>query len=124
MSRPVDGVLKFPKLEFLYLSYAPNDVMFSGWVGDQHGDWDGLKEALTNIIRSAFKGYLNFGSDIGGYKTDSGSKLGRTKEVFTRWFQFGALMPLMENGGAGEHRPWVKRKNLFNSLILYLNLYS
>ena len=98
--------------------------MFSGWVGDQHGDWDGFKEALTNIIRSAFKGYLNFGSDIGGYKTDSGSKLGRTKEVFTRWFQFGALMPFMENGGAGEHRPWVFGNDTLSTYRIFANLHT
>ena len=28
------------------------------------------------------------------------------KEVFLRWAQLMAFMPFMENGGAGEHRPW------------------
>jgi len=52
-------------------------------------------------------GYANFGSDIGGYRTDSSSNpLGRTKEVFIRWAQLGAFSPLMENGGNKEHRPW------------------
>jgi alpha-D-xyloside xylohydrolase len=50
-------------------------------------------------------GYTMFGSDIGGYRTDD-SELGRTKEVFIRWAQLGALSGVMENGGAGEHRPW------------------
>ena len=44
--------------------------------------------------------------DIGGYRNDK-SKLGREKEVFIRWFQLGAFLPLMENGGNGEHRPWI-----------------
>lgn len=101
MARPVDTID-----QLVYLSYAPHDVMFSGWVGDQTGDFDGLKAALNNILRSAWRGYLNFGCDIGGYRTDN-SKLGRTKEVFTRWFQLGSLLPLMENGGNGEHRPWI-----------------
>ena len=51
---------------------------------------------------------LNFGCDIGGYRTDGiVILLGRTKEVFTRWFQLGTFLPLMENGGNGEHRPWI-----------------
>jgi len=28
------------------------------------------------------------------------------REVFLRWAQLGALCPIMENGGVGEHRPW------------------
>jgi alpha-glucosidase (family GH31 glycosyl hydrolase) len=27
--------------------------------------------------------------------------------VFIRWAQVGAFSPLMENGGDGEHRPWI-----------------
>ena len=49
--------------------------------------------------------FANFGSDIGGYRSGSGS-LGRTKELFIRWAQLGAFSPLMENGGNMEHRPW------------------
>jgi alpha-glucosidase (family GH31 glycosyl hydrolase) len=101
MARPVDN---FENL--IYLDYAPHDVMFSGWVGDQDGTWKGIKVALNNMLRSAWNNYLNFGSDIGGYRTD-GSQLGRSKEVFLRWAQLGAFLPLMENGGGGEHRPWI-----------------
>lgn len=50
-------------------------------------------------------GYVNFGSDIGGYRSDS-NELGRTKELLIRWTQLGAFSPLMENGGNKEHRPW------------------
>jgi alpha-glucosidase (family GH31 glycosyl hydrolase) len=28
-------------------------------------------------------------------------------QVFLRWAQYGAFLPLMENGGGGEHRPWM-----------------
>ena len=93
MARPVDNWD-----ELLFVNYAPNDVMFSGWVGDQHGDWNGIQVALDNIIHSAWRGYLNFGCDIGGYRTDGKSELGREKNVFIRWFQLGAFLPLMENG--------------------------
>ena len=30
----------------------------------------------------------------------------RTREVFVRWAQLNALLPLFENGGNGDHTPW------------------
>ena len=118
MARPIDNFN-----ELIFLSYAPNDVMFSGWVGDQDGTFDGLQDALVNIIHSAWNGYLNFGSDIGGYRTDK-SPLGRTKEVFTRWFQLGAFVPLMENGGSGEHRPWIFGNDTLDTYRTFANLHT
>ena len=58
---------------------------------------------MENIIHSASQGYLNFGLDIGGYKTSGESK----KYLFLRWVQIGALLPFMENGGGGKHQPWL-----------------
>jgi alpha-glucosidase (family GH31 glycosyl hydrolase) len=83
--------------------YAPVDVNPAGWVGDQEPDWGdrGIEEALDNILASAELGYSMLGSDIGGYRP--GERFGR---LFVRWTQLGALSPLMENGGRGEHRPW------------------
>lgn len=89
MSRPVDSY------DLFYWDFSPRDVVFSGWVGDQDPTFDGLKDALYNILRSAFANYVNFGSDIGGYRHGSGT-LGRTKNLFIRWFQMGAMVPLME----------------------------
>eukprot|EP00002_Diphylleia_rotans_P010054 TRINITY_DN2044_c0_g1_i1.p1 TRINITY_DN2044_c0_g1~~TRINITY_DN2044_c0_g1_i1.p1 ORF type:complete len:516 (-),score=63.40 TRINITY_DN2044_c0_g1_i1:877-2424(-) len=95
MSRPVDTGH----------SFSPYYVMFSGWVGDQESDFGGLKKALTNMLQSAFRNYLNFGSDIAGYR--SSDTIPRTKELLLRWTQLSAFNPLMENGGSGEHRPWM-----------------
>jgi len=86
-------------------AFAPVDITWAGWVGDQDPDWGGLQMALRNMAYSAEYGYLAFGSDIGGYR-DDGSALGRDEETFVRWAQLGALSPVMENGGGGEHRPW------------------
>lgn len=82
--RPVDS------LGPLYLEFAPRDVVWSGWVGDQDPTFEGLMngeiiyfvvswlEALMNIFHSAWNNYVNFGSDIGGYRYGAGP-LGRTK---------------------------------------------
>ena len=97
MARPVDSYKGK-----VYINYAPKYVMFMGWVGDQHNDVDGFRYAMQNFIHSASQNYLNFGFDIGGYKTNGDSK----KYLFLRWVQIGSLLPFMENGGNGIHQPW------------------
>lgn len=84
-----------------YARFTPRDRSFMSWVGDQDPTFDGLRIAVRNILRSAREGYLLIGSDIGGYRSGR-----RAKELLLRWAQFGALCPIMENGGNGEHRPW------------------
>ena len=90
------------------VSFAPVDINFAGWVGDQDPTFAGLKNALNNMYFSAQGNYLSFGSDIGGYREDQATYPGpgRSKELFIRWAEMGALSTIMENGGSGEHRPW------------------
>ncbi len=112
MARPMEQILNEGLLGIptrlnplgigLYLKYAPREVSFMSWVGDQDPTFDGLKIALRWILDSADNGYLVLGSDIGGYRDG-----GPSKEVFIRWTQLGTFCPLMENGGIGEHRPWM-----------------
>lgn len=78
-------------------------------VAPQDPDFYGLKMALINILESAWinvtssgpGAYTNFGSDTGGYRSGD-----RTAEVLIRWAQVNAFLPLFENGGNDEHRPW------------------
>ena len=65
------------------------------------------------MFHSAWRNYTNYGSDIGGYRSGN-----RTKDLFIRWAQLGAFCPLMENGGNGEHRPW-----MFDNTNQTLNIY-
>lgn len=106
MSRPVDNYgLTFitdPNL----VSFTPVDIGWACWVGDQDATFDGMKAALNNMYQSDVNNYLVFGSDIGGYREEPVPN-GRDKNVFIRWAQLGAFSPLMENGGGGEHRPWM-----------------
>jgi alpha-glucosidase (family GH31 glycosyl hydrolase) len=101
MSRPVD------LYNNRYHSFSPRDVVFSGWVGDQHPTFDGLRAALQNILHSAWRGYVGFGSDIGGFLSGGPLPYGRSPHLFIRWAQLGAFCPLMENGGRNVHRPWL-----------------
>lgn len=94
MARPVDSFLGY-----VYFDFAPRDVVFSGWVGDQDPTWEGMQAALQNMFHSAWNKYVGFGSDIGGYRKQTK----REKDLFIRWFQLGAFTSLMENGGDGPH---------------------
>jgi hypothetical protein len=62
-SRPVDSFANW-----IYLDLSPRYVTFSGWVGDQDPTFDGLLDALNNMLRSAWAKAVSFGSDTGGYR--------------------------------------------------------
>jgi len=81
MSRPVDS------FGDIYISFSPRDVVFSGWVGDQDPTFEGLENALRNMFHSAWRNYVGFGSDIGGYRCCGNGTLGRTTELLLRWAQ-------------------------------------
>ncbi|NLH48035.1 MAG: hypothetical protein GX444_05450 [Myxococcales bacterium] len=98
-ARPVDSYM----VPFWGPSFAPRDANLAGWVGDQDPTWLGMNAALINLYFSGERGYVNFGGDIGGYRSDEM----RDPELFVRWAQLGAMCPIMENGGGGEHRPWM-----------------
>ena len=112
--------------------FAPISVNTAGWVGDQENTWAGLNNALNNIFISANMGYAALGSDIGGYANDSIPD----KTLFLRWAQFGALVPIMENGGSSDycHQPWLfdsetvniyrKFADLHHELVPYLYSYD
>jgi len=85
MARPIDnyGIIDTGGD---FVSIAPVDINFAGWVGDQDATFDGLKKALNNMYHSADMNYLSFGSDIGGYREDYSAYPvnGRSKELFIR----------------------------------------
>lgn len=116
------------------VSFSPVPTGFAAWVGDQDATFEGLTWALNSMYHSSDMGYLSFGSDIGGYReNDLYPGMGRSKELFIRWAQLGTFCGLMENGGGGEHRPWMfdqetediyrdlvqKRYNMINYLMVH-----
>lgn len=106
MSRPIDNYgytfITDPNIE----AFTPRDIGFACWVGDQDATFTGMKNALNNMYQSDVNNYLVVGSDIGAYRTQPVPN-GRATDLFTRWAELGAFSPLMENGGGGEHRPWM-----------------
>ncbi len=84
---------------------APIDKGGVGWCGDFAGDWKGLKKQINNIYVSVNAGYGAVACEIGGFY---GARSG--KEQFIRYAQFGAMVAMMDNGGANgaftNHLPW------------------
>jgi alpha-glucosidase (family GH31 glycosyl hydrolase) len=76
-----------------------------GWVGDHEGGFGGIATQLSDIYTSAQMGYGAPGVEIGGYVNPAPNK-----DSLIRYAEFGALTPLMENGGANggltQHLPW------------------
>lgn len=103
------------------VSFSPIPTAYAAWVGDQDATFEGMVWALNNMYHSHDMGYLSFGSDIGGYREDDlHQPQGRAKELFIRWAQLGTFCGLMENGGGGEHRPWMfdqETEDIYRDLV-------
>ena len=91
----------------LPVPFTARDINFAGWVGDQDHSWEGLQAALDSLFVSALHNHVSSGSDIGGFRSGKTGESDPPKDVFLRWAQLGAFSPVMENGGGGEHRPWM-----------------
>jgi alpha-glucosidase (family GH31 glycosyl hydrolase) len=106
------------------VSFAPRDINWAGWVGDQDANFGGLKAALMNMYYSSEIGYIAFGSDIGGYReNDTFPPQMRSKELLLRWAQLGAFCPIMENGGGGIHHPWAFDQEAVDIYRTFVNLH-
>ncbi|MFD8721736.1 glycoside hydrolase family 31 protein [Streptomyces sp. NPDC059629] len=96
---------------------APKERPFlfsrSGWVGQQRyggtwsGDvatgWPGLRASLSLVLGLGLCGVPYSGPDVGGF---DGSP---SPELFLRWFQLGAYLPLFRTHAsmrAGRREPW------------------
>ncbi|MCS6934050.1 MAG: hypothetical protein NZM35_02725 [Chitinophagales bacterium] len=126
MSRPIDNY-NLGDFGGDLAAFSPKDIGWSCWVGDQDATFAGLKAALNNMYWSSVYPYLIFGSDIGGYREDNSSPPHfRTKRLFIRWAQLGAFSGLMENGGGGEHRPWMfdaQTDDIYRKLVVMREKY-
>lgn len=76
-----------------------------GWCGDYSGDWQGIKDQLTDIYRSAQAGYGAVAMEVGGFYR------GRSdRQQFIRYYQAGCMMACIINGGENgaftNHLPW------------------
>lgn len=73
------------------------------WSGDGAAGWPGLRASLSTVLGLGLCGVPYSGPDIGG-ATGSPSP-----ELFLRWFQLGAYLPLFRtraSRGAARREPW------------------
>jgi alpha-glucosidase (family GH31 glycosyl hydrolase) len=71
------------------------------WSGDVSSTWETLKTHIPIALNTGLSGIPYWGTDIGGFVPTKEL----TAELYTRWFQFGALCPLFRSHG----RTWKLR---------------
>lgn len=75
----------------------------ANFLGDQAGNWRGLRDQVYATVSMGMGGFNIYGGDIGGLsgKVDN--------DTYVRWYQFAAFEPLMRTHGNSElHLPWEK----------------
>ncbi|MEU4894998.1 TIM-barrel domain-containing protein [Streptomyces sp. NPDC044780] len=73
------------------------------WSGDVATDWAGLRASLSLVIGLGLSGVPYSGPDIGGFTGHP------SPELYLRWFQLGAYLPLFRTHSAisaGRREPW------------------
>ncbi|MEU0690519.1 glycoside hydrolase family 31 protein [Streptomyces uncialis] len=73
------------------------------WSGDVATGWAGLRASLSLVIGTGLCGVPYSGPDVGGFTGDP------SPELYLRWFQLGAYMPLFRTRSesrAGRREPW------------------
>ncbi|MFF2851159.1 glycoside hydrolase family 31 protein [Streptomyces sp. NPDC058001] len=73
------------------------------WSGDVATGWPGLRASLSLVLGLGLCGVPYSGPDVGGF---TGSP---SPELYLRWFQLGAFMPLFRTHAAlraGRREPW------------------
>jgi len=76
------------------------------WSGDVRSDWRTFQRQIPAGLNFSLAGMPYWTSDIGGFTGgDPGDPAFR--ELFTRWFEFGAFCPIFRVHGSGpENEPW------------------
>ena len=89
------------------------------WSGDITAKWDTLRKQVTEAIRASLSGLHYWTLDIGGFFVGKqepwfwdgdypqGVDDPAYRELYLRWFQFGALLPVFRSHGTDTPRePW------------------
>ncbi|RIV87719.1 TIM-barrel domain-containing protein [Aurantiacibacter zhengii] len=80
------------------------------WSGDVAARWDDLRDQISAGLNLSLAGVPHWTHDIGGfslenrYSQEDPEHLPEWRELYTRWFQFGAFSPLFRSHGEFPHR--------------------
>lgn len=95
----------------------PYSVLFAGDQSSDFGPATGLPSVIIAGQNAGLSGFPFWTCDIGGY---FGSP---TEEVFIRWTQFGAFLPIMQVHGLGTREPWNFSDETLNIYRKYAQLH-
>jgi alpha-D-xyloside xylohydrolase len=80
------------------------------WSGDIAARWSVLRAQIPAGLSYSLSGLPWWTTDIGAFSVDdpAGSASEAYRELYTRWFQFGAFCPVFRSHGQAPHRePWL-----------------
>ena len=80
------------------------------WSGDTVARWGVLRAQVAASLSYSLSGMPWWTTDIGGFNTDDpkGHDSAAYRELYTRWFQFGAFCPVFRAHGSNtEREPWL-----------------
>jgi alpha-D-xyloside xylohydrolase len=75
----------------------------ASWSGDIRGTWEVFRRQIPEGLNFALSGIPYWNTDIGGFVGGSPADPGY-RELFTRWFQFGAFCPVFRVHGTGPSK--------------------
>lgn len=88
-------------------SFAGGQRYAVTWTGDNNASWEHLRLSIVQLLSLSLSGFAWCGCDIGGFTG------GPSADLFTRWIQIGAFMPIMRVHsaiGTPRAKPWVHGK--------------
>ncbi len=76
------------------------------WSGDITGDWPVLKRQISAGLNFCLSGIPYWTTDIGGFFVNypGGCSNPEYRELYTRWFEFGAFCPIFRSHGTSTPR--------------------
>lgn len=96
----------------------------ASWSGDSFASWDTLKAQMAGGLNVTMSGNPWWTQDIGGFFVNSypgGEQNPAYRELFARWYQFGAFNPLMRVHGTNiEREPYIFKEmdpDMYQSLL-------
>jgi len=92
------------------------------WSGDIFHDWGTLREQIPAGLSFSVSGIPYWTTDIGGFFSGN-PETESYKEIFIRWFQWGALCPIFRvHGTTYAKEPWMFGSETEKILVKYIKL--
>ncbi|MEM1606569.1 MAG: glycoside hydrolase family 31 protein [Candidatus Bathyarchaeia archaeon] len=92
------------------------------WSGDILHDWGALREQIPAGLNFSISGIPYWTTDIGGFFSGN-PETESYREIFVRWFQWGAFCPIFRvHGTTYAKEPWMFGSEIENILVKYIKL--